>query len=223
VDGRLVAGGAGEARAQAAGDECGDQRVVLVGLGGERGGGGGGEGGDGRLLRRGGRRLLRRSRLLRHDLAQRLLRRRLVVLLLRREHAREVDLLGLGEDVVERRDLADLLRDDRLLRRRRGHDAAGELGELLGERAGGRVLADVERGARRARLHLELAAREEPADPAAQVLAAADDDGVGPELGADARQDLLEGRSHVGPGGGLLAHAVTTPIVSTLIPGAISL
>src|SRR5690606_20844658 len=73
----------------------------------------------------------------------------------------------------------------------------------------------------RARLDLDLAPGEEPADAAAGGLAATDDHGVLAELGADPGNDLLQGAAAVGVG--LLGHAFTTPTVSTLTPGAVSL
>ena len=63
------------------------------------------------------------------------------------------------------------------------------------------------------------------ADAALQTLALAHDHRVGTELLADLRQQLVEIAAAIGPrlviGHG--AHASTTPIVSTRIPGTISL
>jgi hypothetical protein len=94
-------------------------------------------------------------------------------------------------------------------------------------------------------LDLDAALREEPADAAHHPLPLAHDDRVGPELGTDLGHELLEpappvdahpagrwievlvGLGEAGGEGNLgsqeLGHALITPIVSTLMPGAISL
>ena len=75
---------------------------------------------------------------------------------------------------------------------------------------------------------------EEAADAARQALALAEDDGVGAELLADLRQQLLEAAAAEGLDAGLGASGAVaagtvalmrrrTPMVSTRMPGAISL
>src|SRR4051812_21048820 len=68
------------------------------------------------------------------------------------------------------------------------------------------------------RLDLDRLLAEEAADAADDPLALTRDHGAVAELGADPGQELLERGAAVGMG-----HAVTTPVVSTRIPGTISL
>ena len=62
---------------------------------------------------------------------------------------------------------------------------------------------------------------EEAGDAAFETLAAAYDDGVGTELLAHLREGVGQAAGAEGLAGN--GHADTTPMVSTLIPGAISL
>ena len=71
-------------------------------------------------------------------------------------------------------------------------------------------------------LDLDHGLLEEAGDAALEALAAADDDGVGAELVAHLRERVGQAAGAEGLGGSG-AHADTTPMVSTLMPGAISL
>jgi hypothetical protein len=106
----------------------------------------------------------------------------------------------------------------------------GHRGQRVGhvERVGHRrlvVVAHVEAGRARVCVDLDDGLLEEPGDAALEALAAADDHGVGAELVAHLRERFGEraGAERLRGGGGGGAHADTTPMVSTLIPGAISL
>src|SRR5438270_2858614 len=118
-------------------------------------------------------------------------------------------------------ELGRLLVDDRLVQmlgeRLR---LAVELGQERVLLVFGRLLEHVEgrRLLRRTRFDLDGLAAEEAADAADDALALPGDDGAVAELGADLRQELLERGAAIGTG-----HAVTTPVVSTRIPGTISL
>ena len=116
-----------------------------------------------------------------------------------------------------------------------------------GARSWGRVLVvDVDRWATAARLNLDEPLSEESADTPDQSLTLAQDDRVSSQLGANLREDVLEPAPAIGVHrqrlqrlagwrrgrqflslrfwcGCLFAHVLTTPIVSTLIPDAISL
>jgi hypothetical protein len=113
-------------------------------------------------------------------------------------------------------------------RRRDAHDLAdrGHL-RLERERRGcrGALVVAIHPGPAAPRDDLHTRALEEPADAAAETLALAHDDRIGTELLADLRQQLVEIGAAIGPRLVLRhgAHASTTPIVSTRIPGAISL
>ena len=70
-------------------------------------------------------------------------------------------------------------------------------------------------------LDLDHGLLEEAGDAALEALAAAYDDGIGAELVAHLREGVGQAAGAEGLGG--CAHADTTPMVSTLMPGAISL
>ena len=109
------------------------------------------------------------------------------------------------------------------------------VGEVVPPADGLVLVVDVD--ALRSRLGVDLDALlgEEAADAAHQALALAQDDRVGAELGADLGDQILELAAAVGAhaakvtvvairvGLGEGAHALTTPMVSTLMPGATSL
>jgi hypothetical protein len=101
------------------------------------------------------------------------------------------------------------------------------------------VVVEVDGGSAGPGVDLYAPLREESADAARQPFALAEDDGVWSELLADLGDDVLQPPGTVGthafwlafaaPRGGRgwahlkHAHALITPIVSTLIPGEISL
>jgi hypothetical protein len=89
--------------------------------------------------------------------------------------------------------------------------------ELVGEARDALVVGLA--GGRRLDIDLDHALGEEAADAALVGIALGDDQGIRAELGLDLRQDLLQGA----PAIGLQVGHDTTPIVSTLTPGAISL
>ena len=117
------------------------------------------------------------------------------------------------------------------------------LGSLVGPLPHGRgvrvLVVGIEppRRLRRQRIDLDARALEEAADAAHQPVALAHDHGVRPELRLDLRQNLLERPAPVGLrvlflrgvhrsasfDGSVRVHPSTTPTVSTLIPGTISL
>src|SRR5262249_31545961 len=111
----------------------------------------------------------------------------------------------------------------RLLEQVAGVVGVDELNAVVGaHRLGGRACDD---GLARADVDLDAALPEEAADPADDALALAHDDGVDTHFVDDLRQHVLEGRAAVAADLGFLrcVHAVTIPVVSTRMPGAISL
>ena len=103
-------------------------------------------------------------------------------------------------------------------RHRLGHDR----GVVVEQRRPGGVGGQQRRSAGLG-LDLDHGPLEEAGDAALEALAAADDHGVGAELVAHLREGVGQAAGAEGLGGGDGAHADTTPMVSTLMPGAISL